>query len=328
MTDDLRDDILDLSRQKTIGGLSPWFSYMLDDRIDRGQYLEQEDLDDLGNALINDLREYRAGHDINTVVLGMSGGVDSALTAALFKAAGWRVVGHTLPIEQNPEETERGIEACKALDIEHLHIDLTDQYRSMIDGLGRHDQQLHDSADETVAIRRGNIRARIRMATLYDQAHRHGGLVASTDNFSELAAGFWTLHGDVGDVAPIQSLLKSWEVPALARAAGVPEATWRATPTDGLGISDGDEAQLGASYLEWDLMLLAIGDVDPSIDPLGDTDAVRDAMNFQDPRAEQVFDAVTSRVKRTWFKRAGTICLPHLNENRFDMLRRIEQELG
>jgi NAD+ synthetase len=328
MTHSLRDDILDLSRQKHIAELSPWFSSMLDDCIDRGRYLEQEDLDDLGNAFINDLREYKAAHNIGTVVLGMSGGVDSALTAALFNAAGWRVIGHTLPIEQNPEETERGIEACKALGIEHLHIDLTDQYRLMLAGLGRHDQQLNDGTDEALAIRRGNIRARLRMTALYDQAHRHGGLVASTDNFSELAAGFWTLHGDVGDIAPIQSLLKSWEVPALARAAGVPEATWRATPTDGLGISDGDEAQLGATYLEWDLMLLALADVDPNVDPFGDTEAVKEAMNFQDPRAEQVFDAVSSRVKRTWFKRAGTICLPHLSENRFDMLRRIEQELG
>ena len=62
------------------------------------------------------------------------------------------------------------------------------------------------------------------MATLYNMAASHGGLVAGTDNYSELTAGFWTLHGDVGDISPIQSLLKSWEVPYLAKSLGVPRS--------------------------------------------------------------------------------------------------------
>ena len=105
-------------------------------------------------------------------------------------------------------------------------------------------------------VRKGNVRARLRMITLYNLASKLGGIVGSTDNYSELAAGFWTLHGDVGDVAPIQSLNKSWEVPMLASIQGVPEEIITATPTDGLGISIVDEDQLGFSYAQLDIALL------------------------------------------------------------------------
>ena len=191
MTNKLREDILDLSRQGSIGDLSPWFQNTLDHYIETGRYVDLEKIQYLQHSLVMGLSFYAMDHKISTVVLGMSGGVDSALTAALFKAAGWRVIGYTLPIKQNPAETERGIEACKALGIEHVHIDLTEQYNSMLMGLSGHNQRLEESSEEASNIRRGNIRARLRMITLYDQAHRYGGLVASTDNYSELAAGFW-----------------------------------------------------------------------------------------------------------------------------------------
>ena len=255
----LREDVLDLSRQSRIGPLSPWFDRELIQAIEWDQILPRKRIEwEILPDLTRKLEEYRTGAGVDTVVLGMSGGVDSALTAALFKRAGWRVIGHTLPIHQDPAETRRGIEACAALGIAHVQVDLSDQYDAMAGTLGRVDADLRTPEALPVRIRLGNIRARLRMMALYDQAARHGGLVGSTDNFSELAAGFWTLHGDVGDVCPIQAMTKSWEVPALARAVGVPEETWRATPTDGLGISDGDEVQLGASYLEWDLMLMAL----------------------------------------------------------------------
>ena len=142
----------------------------------------------------------------------MSGGIDSALTASLFKEAGWNVTGLTLPIHQNPEETQRGIDACEALGITHKQVDLSDAYDNLISHLH---EMPHPNGGDTKAekVRRGNIRARLRMITLYNEAAKQQGIVGSTDNFSELSAGFWTLHGDVGDVAPIQSLSKSWEVP-------------------------------------------------------------------------------------------------------------------
>ena len=322
---DLKEAILDLSRQRQRAPLSPWFDRRLDAAIAAGEFLPEDEVDRVGGQLCQDLVDYRDQAGVGTAVLGMSGGVDSALTAALLKRAGWRVIGFTLPIEQDPEETDRGTEACAALGLEHQNLDLTEQYQSMIAGLGHLDSALVAGDGEAERTRRGNVRARLRMVTLYDQAHRYGGLVASTDNFSELAAGFWTLHGDVGDLAPVQSLLKSWEVPALARALGVPERTWRAKPTDGLGIGAGDEAQIGASYLEWDLMVLALMEADP--DKAG-ADAMEATLQLgDDSHARRVLDVVLRRLGRTWHKRVNPITLDHPFRDRFTPLAALDARL-
>jgi len=244
------------------------------------------------------------------VVIGMSGGIDSALTASLFRDAGYRVIGVTLPIEQHPDETMRGVEACEKLGIEHFQVDLTEQFKSMCESLSHLDARLSEFEDESqkdTKIRRGNIRARLRMVTLYNLASLHKGFVASTDNFSELAAGFWTLHGDVGDVAPIQSLTKSWEVPAMAELQGVPESIILAKPTDGLGVANGDEDQFGCSYLEFDIGLLSrcYG------------------LDYQSnsERMKEVFDIVDSRVGSTTYKRINPSNLNHPTQpNRYDLL--------
>lgn len=321
----IKQQILDLSRQNNIGALSPWFDAQLDAAITKSVFLPTAELDRVSNEIVAQLEQYRVAVNRSTVVLGMSGGVDSALTAALFKKAGYRVIGVTMPINQDPAETERGVEACNVLGIEHKHVDLTMAYANLKSELG--DSTLMDVGDKAVRIRLGNIRARLRMITLYNIAHLNDGFVASTDNLSEKFAGFWTICGDVGDVAPIQSLWKSWEVPYLAKANGVPESTYRATPTDGLGIDNGDEAQLGASYLEFDLMAEAIGAAlnDAGIDTV---EAVRNKLAFgDDERAQIVFNNVVKRVGATWFKRYGTVNLRHPQQDRYSMLGKVDYVL-
>jgi len=251
----IKQEILRYSRQENMQPLTNWFEPALDELISQDVYMDVNAVEDTGRKLVSGLISYAKKYNIHTVVLGMSGGVDSALTAALFKAAGWRVIGVTMPIHQNPEETQRGLEACEALNLSHIHVDLTQQYEDLLASVRDYDLTI-DKPDN--AIRRGNLRVRSRMMTVYNIASMEKGLVGSTDNFSELAAGFWTLHGDVGDLAPIQSLLKSWEVPKLAEIYGVPASTVFAKPTDGLGISDGDEAQFGFSYLEFDIVLMKL----------------------------------------------------------------------
>ena len=129
------ENILELSRQNSQGGLSPWFIRNLENQIDAGVFLVDGKLDEVGEALTRRLADYREQAGVSTAVLGMSGGVDSALTAVLFKRAGWRVVGFTLPIDQDPEETARGVEACEALGLEHHNIDLTELYQATIKAL-------------------------------------------------------------------------------------------------------------------------------------------------------------------------------------------------
>ncbi|NEX48786.1 NAD(+) synthase [Pseudotabrizicola algicola] len=323
----LHTQILDLSRQSAAGGLSPWFSARLQEQIADGRFLPEDRLAEICDRLVEQLSDYREQAAIHTAVLGMSGGVDSALTAALLKRAGWLVIGFTLPILQDPEETQRGFDACEALGLEHRHLDLSDAFEHMLTTCGGLDAVLMHGDDTAPRTRRGNLRARLRMMTLYDQAHRFGGLVASTDNFSELGAGFWTLHGDVGDLAPVQSLLKSWEVPWLARATGVPEQIWRALPTDGLGIGAGDEAQIGATYLEWDIILFALMDAlraDPDL-TARDLSSALDMKG--DRHARDVLDAVLHRLATTWFKRMNPIRLDHPVTDRYGQLDAVDERL-
>lgn len=274
----------------------------------------------LRDQLCDKLKTYRIDWNRQTAIIGMSGGLDSALTASLFRDAGYTVFGVTLPIEQHQDETMRGVEACEHLGINHLQVDLTKEFKIMCNTLSHLDANLpafeRDKAKETL-VRRGNIKTRLRMITLYNLASLHKGLVASTDNFSELAAGFWTLHGDVGDVAPIQSLTKSWEVPAMAEYQSVPESAILAKPTDGLGIADGDESQIGCSYLEFDIALLS---------NLCDFDIKNDYSNSK--RAKEVFNIVDSRVGSTFYKRNNPSNLNHPTQpNRYDLLGKLDNKL-
>lgn len=170
----LETHILDLSRQAQAAPLSDWFATTFRTQIAGGLFAEPDQLRQDMSALIDQLVAYRENSGLKAAVVGMSGGVDSALTAALFREAGWQVLGYTLPIHQNPEETNRGEEACAALGIAHQQVDLTAQYQSMLAALAGADPDLADTDQKAARIRCGNIRARLRMITLYNQAHRHG----------------------------------------------------------------------------------------------------------------------------------------------------------
>lgn len=314
----LKEDILRYSRYDGKNKLSDWFDQSLQDLIDDGTYSSQNELEETGRKLVSGLISYASRYKISTVVIGMSGGVDSALTAALFKAAGWRVIGITLPIHQREEETQRGIDACNALSIQHKHIDLTKSYDALLKSVSVHDPEINDVAN---SIRRGNLRVRLRMMTLYNQASLHRGLVGSTDNFSELATGFWTLHGDVGDVAPIQSLLKSWEVPKLAEMYGVPTETVFAKPTDGLGISGGDEDQFGFSYLELDILLMKLCAL------LNDGYDLQNGLSQLQISAEdsEKVTTILARISGSKFKRQNPYNLAHpIQANRYIGLKNLD----
>ena len=298
----LKQEILKYSRQDTMKPLSPWFENQLDELIDKGVYTDINTLEDTGKKIVAGLVSYAKKYNIHTVALGMSGGVDSALTAALFKTAGWRVVGVTMPIHQKQAETDRGVEACNALKLDHIHVDLTKQFENTLASVRDYDLTTDEPKN---AIRRGNLRVRTRMLTVYNIASMERGLVGSTDNFSELAAGFWTLHGDVGDLAPIQSLLKSWEVPKLAEIYGVPESTVFAKPTDGLGISEGDEDQFGFSYLEFDIILMKL-----CYNPKLNREQMLTLLEV--PAADlPTVDRILDRIKGSSFKRQNPYNLPH-----------------
>jgi NAD+ synthetase len=220
-------------------------------------------------AIRNELREYISKYKLQSLVIGLSGGIDSAICTALAapvcKALGVKLIGRSISIETNkPDEKERGEMIGKAFCDSFEAIDLTRLY-------GEHLKDVEESddtgeTDRQVRIRLGNIKARMRMVYLYNLAQKHRGIVLSTDNYTEYLLGFWTLHGDVGDYGMIQEFWKT-EVYALSQwlvdADDMPEAGRLAlqlcidcVPTDGLGITNSDLDQLGAaSYNEVDEVL-------------------------------------------------------------------------
>ena len=294
---EIKNKILEFNTRNGVApNLSPWFNNCLNEQIRLGIFLDNRE--QLKDVLTRDLIDYKNKYKLENIVLGMSGGIDSALTASLFKNAGWNVTGVTMPIHQDETETDRGIEACEALGIDHVQVDLSDTYDFYLKQNNSDKELSGKKESKAIKVRRGNIRARLRMLTLYNLANKYNGMVGSTDNFSELSAGFWTLHGDVGDVAPIQSLSKSWEVPALAEIMDVPASIISATPTDGLGVDAGDEAQFGFSYLQFDLVLFGLlSELDTMVKPSEDD--------------LKIVDNVKSRIRGTGYKRVNPVNLNH-----------------
>lgn len=297
--------------------ISSWFQTRLQHLIASGIHCGNTSI--VTEQLIHNLQQYSKQHQIRNVVIGMSGGIDSAVTATLFNHAGYNVTAIIMPILQNPAETARAVEVCETLGISYTLINLTGQYEQLIRNMSEYDTDImaqhHDSA-----VRRGNVRARLRMITLYHHASKLKGFVASTDNFSELAAGFWTLHGDVGDVAPIQSLTKSWEVPSVATELQVPLSVIEATPTDGLGISQGDESQFGFSYLEFDIVLLSL---------LHDQRPDPDWMQGTTAEDLRVINAVKHRIQHSVHKRQNPHNLQHpVYAHRYSQMASLDNTLS
>lgn len=241
------------SRQSDKADISPWMKSHFESIVGKPMYMYHGHEEDITDFLIGSVVEYIDNTGVKDFVIGVSGGADSATTLALFSQVkkikkDINIHAWTLPINQKEAEVNLAQDVCKYLGITLNYHDLTDLHKAF---LGETD----NSQDEKVnKIRSGNVAARLRMTYLYDYARLHNGVVVSTDNFSEYTAGFWTINGDVGDFAPLQSFYKSTEIPMLASQLGLPEKFWRVTPTDGLGISSSDEDQLGMSYLEWDIL--------------------------------------------------------------------------
>ena len=188
-------------------------------------------------------------------VVGISGGIDSAVTSTLCALTGAPTICVTMPIRQTKAEFDRAGEHMQDLqsrfaNVQLQTIDLTPSFETLSAALPA------NAAAHTLAM--ANTRARLRMTTLYSVAQANQCLVAGTGNkVEDFGVGFYTKYGDGGvDISPIADLMKS-EVRLLAKHVNVPESIVKAKPTDGLfGDDRSDEDQLGASYdeLEWAML--------------------------------------------------------------------------
>ena len=241
------------------------------------------------NILVKETSNYITRNRLNAMVLGISGGIDSTVVAAIChevsKQTGIPLIGRSLPIKNKEDEFDVSKLVGEAFCNDFKVVNLTDGYLAVYNSIIGGEENLISCGDDAESkyqtpIANGNIQARLRMIYLYNLASIHKGLVMSTDNQTEYQLGFWTIHGDVGDFDPIQGLWKT-EVYELAKwligyyyGCGIKkevdadgarkicdmcEAIKKSislTPTDGLGISNSDLDQIGAkSYYDVDRVL-------------------------------------------------------------------------
>ena len=222
--------------------------------------------------LRSEFKEYALDSRLQSVVLGMSGGADSALVAALVRPICDEIniplITRSITIETNKQdEINRSYKMGEHFSTDFNHIDITNEYFIMRTMLEKDDSDIKDETDIQTKIRLGNVKARMRMIKLYDLAQKNNGMVLSTDNKTEYLLGFWTIQGDVGDYEMIHHLWKTevfemmqWIVDNELTDQDKKDALQACidcVPTDGLGITaNGDLDQLEAdSYEEVDIVL-------------------------------------------------------------------------
>ena len=206
------------------------------------------DYGDIQKRIVSWLSDYHDKSGLNCWVIGVSGGIDSAVASTLAARTGKPVYAIGMPINQKEGQEELSDTHLKWLELNYknvttLKFDLTDTFNTLARTMKTHGTDRHALA---------NTRSRLRMVTLYQVAGKYGGLVVGTGNkVEDYGVGFYTKYGDGGvDIAPIADLYKT-EVWELGKYLGIDSRIIEAKPTDGLW-DDGrtDEDQLGASYAQ------------------------------------------------------------------------------
>lgn len=214
------------------------------------------------DKIVSWLREKVTAAGAQGCVLGLSGGIDSAVVAALAKRAfPDNTLAVILPVESSDEDVEDAWLVARALELETVEYNLDGVFRALVKAL---EAARDDLPENDLAV--ANIKPRLRMIALYHQAARHNYLVAGTGNKSEIVTGFFTKYGDSGvDLEPMGELVKT-QVFELARHLEIPEKIIAKTPSAGLWPEQTDEDELGFSYRQLDEYMLS-GTTDSQVIP-------------------------------------------------------------
>lgn len=241
------------------------------------------------NKIIDFIRNETLKAGVNGAVVGISGGIDSALAATLtVKALGkGKVLGIHIPESGlTPSEDSKDAKALADwLGIELQTIDIS----GIISAFMAAAVPENESADR---LSMGNLKARIRMSLLYFHANQMNRMVIGTGNKTEILLGYFTKYGDGGvDLEPIGGLYKT-EVWELSRRLGVPESLIMKKPSAGLWAGQTDEAELGISYLKVDEVL-------KKLEQNEDSETILKTLGIS---SEQL-NSVLNRIKRSEHKR-------------------------
>ena len=220
----------------------------------------------LQNQIVNWIKNYAQQAGMKSLVVGISGGIDSAVVSALCAQTGMNTVAVTMPIRQRPDlhdlSMQQGAWLCNQFDnVRHDIIDLTPVFDEFENRLSTYPNPLGLA----------NSRSRLRMVTLYQIAQSVNGIVVGTGNkVEDFGVGFYTKYGDGGvDISPIADCYKT-EVWQMGRELGVLQEIIDAAPTDGLW-DDGrtDEDQLGLSYADLEVaMRMDLGEMQSTVPEL------------------------------------------------------------
>lgn len=226
---------------------------------------------EISHYLVEWIRDKVAEANARGCVLGISGGVDSAVVAALCaKACPGKVLGIHMPCYSSPQDTDDARLVAKSLDIDYIEVELNDVFDCMMGVLkdARQTNKMRELEQRVVPtahserLASSNIKPRLRMITLYYFANLYNYLVVGTGNRSELEVGYFTKYGDGGvDILPLGGLVKTqvWE---LAKYLGIPENIINKPPSAGLWSGQTDEGELGFTYRQLDeVILTGTGDV-------------------------------------------------------------------
>jgi NAD+ synthase len=242
-------------------------------------------------VLVQFLREETHRIGMTRAVLGLSGGIDSALVIELAARAlgSENVLAIAMPYrESHPDSLALAIDSAAHAKVELEIADIS----PMADGYLANNADLNDKSDPAVRLRRGNVFSRLRMTTLYDRSAKLGGLVFGTSNKTELMLGYGTQHGDMASgINPIGDLYKS-QVVALSRHLGVPSAIIDRPPSADLWAGQTDEDELGFTYDAIDALLFRMIDRRQSRASL-----------LADGFAADFIDTISKRVRLNQYKR-------------------------
>ncbi|HZK54769.1 MAG TPA: NAD(+) synthase [Desulfosporosinus sp.] len=208
------------------------------------------------NQAVDWLRERVTDAKAKGLVVGISGGVDSSVVAGLCsRAFPEQCIGVIMPSQSDPDDKEDALWIAEGFELRTIEVNLSGAHTQIM-GQVKKELETQGCKLEDEKLSQGNLKARLRMSTLYSVANAMNYMVVGTDNAPESYTGYFTKYGDGGvDLLPISSLTKA-EVRAWARILGLPMRIATRVPTAGLWEGQTDEAELGLTYDQIDRYLL------------------------------------------------------------------------